>query len=220
MNEILPRISPNGTGTRRIVLLNGGRHPSNVGRDGHNVLPRIGGGVSAKVVLANAGINRGPLVRVTAWKASAESKGNEEAARKRAAKVAEEIKQGAAKVTFHKVEKKKQEEGTGLRAEKEPITEEETRLADLLEAAQEVKPIVDERLAETDMPEMTSEEFPELKALEMEEAVGYSAEELKAEETAAVIPEVRIEEMPRKKRRGRKGRKARAEMMSAEQGLL
>ena len=143
MNEILPRISPNGTGTRRIVLLNGGRHPSNVGRDGHNVLPRIGGGVSAKVVLANAGINRGPLVRVTAWKAAAGSKGNEEAARKRAAKVADEIKQGAAKVTFHKVEKKKHEEGTGLRAEKEPITEEETRLADLLEAAQEVKPIVE-----------------------------------------------------------------------------
>lgn len=76
------------------------------------------------------------------------------------------------------------------------ISEKEKRLADFLEAAQEMKPLADK-----------VEEAP------------------KVEEQAAVIPEEKKEEwvepeQPRKKRRGRRGKKNKAAMVAAEQVLL
>lgn len=76
------------------------------------------------------------------------------------------------------------------------ISEKEKRMADFLEAAQEMKPLADKVL-----------EAPTV------------------EEQAAVIPEEKKEEFvepeqPRKKRRGRRGKKNKAAMVAAEQVLL
>ena len=181
----------------------------------------MGGGVPAKVVLANAGIKRGPLVRVKAWDAAAEKKGIEEAAKRKAAKEAEEKRRAEvrAKVPGVKLVEKPKEK---LEWEAKRITAKEERLADLLEAAQEMKPLADvvtEDVAEEqanatepyDDPECgkeqtsgSNEAWEGKLAKPIEEA---AIPEEKHEETAVAV------ERPRKKRRGRKGKRARADMV-------
>ena len=150
MNGILPRINPQGGGARRIVLPNGGNHPTGMVRGVHSVLPRLGGGVPAKVVLANAGIKSGALVRVKAWDAAAEKKGIEEAAKRKAAKEAEEKRRAETrtKVPGVKLVEKPKEK---LEWEAKRMTAKEERLADLLEAAQTVKPLLEEEAAKEPM---------------------------------------------------------------------
>lgn len=223
MNVILPRINPHSGGERRIVLPNGGNHPTGMVRGVHSVLPRLGGGVPAKVVLANAGIKRGALVRVKAWDAAAEKKGIEEAAKRKAAKEAEEKRraEARAKVPGVKMVEKPKEKVEWVA---KGMTAEEERLADLLEAAQEVKPLAD-AVAEEQANATEPYDDPEyMKEQAAEEQPMPQAEPI--EERAAVIPEEKHEEtavaveQPRKKRRGRKGKRARAAMMAAEQGML
>lgn len=226
MNVILPRINPHGGGERRIVLPNGGNHPTGMARGVHSVLPRLGGGVPAKVVLANAGIKRGPLVRVKAWDAAAEKKGIEEAAKRKAAKEAEEKRRAEvrAKVPGVKLVEKPKEK---LEWEAKGMTAKEERLADLLEAAQEMKPLADAVAEEQanatepyDDPEYMKEQVVEEKPMPPPESLPEEVVE-----RVAVIPEEKKEEwvqpeQPRKKRRGRKGKRAKAAMMAAEQELL
>lgn len=210
MNVILPRINPHGGGERRIVLPNGGNHPTGMVRGVHSVLPRLGGGVSAKVVLANAGIKRGPLVRVKAWDAAAEKKGIEEAAKRKAAKEAEEKRRAEvrAKVSGVKLVEKPKEKVEWVA---KGMTAKEERLTDLLEAAQEMKPLADG--VTDDVAEEQAMPQPEPLQEEIVERAATIPEE-KHEETAVAV------ERPMKKRRGRKGKRARAAMMAAEQELL
>ena len=229
MNVILPRINPHGGGERRIVLPNGGNHPTGMVRGVHSVLPRLGGGVPAKVVLANAGIKRGALVRVKAWDAAAEKKGIEEAAKRKAAKEAEEKKraEARAKVPGVKLVEKPKEK---VEWEAKGMTAKEERLTDLLEAAQEMKPLADGvtgDVAEEQANATEPYDDPEyMKEQAAEERPMPQPEPLQEEivERAAVIPEEKKEwvkpEIPKKKRRGRKGKRARAAMMAAEQELL
>ena len=236
MNVILPRINPQGGGARRIVLPNGGNHPTGMVRGVHSVLPRLGGGVPAKVVLANAGIKSGSLVRVKAWDAAAaEKKGIEEAAKRKAAKEAEEKRRAEvrAKVPGVKLVEKPKEKVEWVA---KGITAKEERLTDLLEAAQEMKPLADEvidNVAEEQANATEPYDDPEyMKEQVAEERPMPPLESLPEEvvERAAVIPEAKAEadeekpavsvEQPRKKRRGRKGKRARAAMMAAEQELL
>lgn len=223
MNVILPRINPHSGGERRIVLPNGGNHPTGIVRGVHSVLPRLGGGVPAKVVLANAGIKRGALVRVKAWDAAAEKKGIEEAAKRKAAKEAEEKRraEARAKVPGVKLVEKPKEKVEWVA---KGMTAEEERLTDLLEAAQEMKPLAD-AVAEEQANATEPYDDPEyMKEQAAEEQPMPQAEPI--EERAAVIPEEKHEEtavaaeQPRKKRRGRKGKRAKAAMMAAEQELL
>jgi len=228
MNVILPRINPHGGRERRIVLLNGGNHPTGMARGVHSVLPRLGGGVPGKVVLANAGIKSGALVRVKAWDAAAEKKGIEEAAKRRAAKEAEEKRRAEvrAKVPGVKLVEKPKEK---LEWVAKGMTAKEERLADLLEAAQEVKPqadgvtdaVTEEQANATepyDDPEYGKEQTAESNEVwegKLAEPIAETAiPEEKHEETAVAV------ERPRKKRRGRKGKRTRAAMMAAEQELL
>lgn len=254
MNEIIPRIDRAGNGRVTIV----GRtlkHSNMCSRSGHSVIPRLAGrgGVSAGVVLSNSGIARGGLVRVTAYNPDKERKGIEEAARRKAAKAAEErrkeaiiaeaAKRAAVKIVS-KEEKPRYISGHGFRVDdvagnetesEGMMSQKEKNLADLLEAAQEVKPIVDEKVKEeepkADEAEIPIEEFPALKAAEIEEAEGRTAEEPKVEERGVIIPELPLVEShvesnasmgerPRKKKRGQKGRRARAAMKSDEQETL
>lgn len=219
MNGILPRINPQGGGARRIVLPNGGNHPTGMVRGVHSVLPRLGGGVPAKVVLANTGIKSGALVRVKAWDAAAEKKGIEEAAKRRAAEEAEEKRRAEvrAKVPGVKLVEKPKEK---LEWEAKRMTAKEERLADLLEAAQEMKPLADEVIDDV------AEE--QANATEPYDDSEYMKEQVA--ERAVVIPEAKNEadeekpavsvEQPRKKKRGRQGKKARAAKMAAEQERL
>lgn len=90
------------------------------------------------------------------------------------------------------------------------ISEKEERLADLLEAAQDMKPLAD---GSTDG---VAEERP----MPLPESLPEEVVDL-----AAVIPEEKKEEwvepeQPRKKRRGRRGKKNKAAMVAAEQVLL
>ena len=76
-------------------MVNFGNHPTVLVRGNNSVLPRLGGGVPAKVVLASSGIKRGPLVKVSGWDADAKRREKEaqeklEAAKREAAKRAEE----------------------------------------------------------------------------------------------------------------------------------
>lgn len=235
MNVILPRINPHEGGERRIVLPNGGNHPMGMVRGVHSVLPRLGGGVPAKVVLANAGIKRGPLVRVKAWDAAAEKKGIEEAAKRKAAKEAEEKRraEARAKVPGVKLVEKPKEKVEWVA---KGMTAKEERLTDLLEAAQEMKPLADgvtDDMAEEQASATEPYDDPEyMKEQVVEEKPMPPPESLPEEvvERAEIIPEAKAEadeekpavsvEQPRKKRRGRKGKKARAAMMAAEQELL
>ena len=219
MNVILPRINPQGGGARRIVLPNGGNHPTGMVRGVHSVLPRLGGGVPAKVVLANAGIKSGALVRVKAWDAAAEKKGIEEAAKRKAAKEAEEKRraEARAKVPGVKLVEKPKEKVEWVA---KGLTAKEERLTDLLEAAQEMKPLADEVIDDV------AEE--QANATEPYDDLEYMKEQVA--EQAEVIPEAKAEadeekpavsvEQPRKKSRGRKGKRARAAKMVAEQGVL
>ena len=228
MNEILPRINPHVGGERRIVLPNGGNHPTGMARGVHSVLPRMVGGVPAKVVLANAGIKSGTLVRVKAWDAAAEKKGIEEAVKRKAAKEAEEKRRAEvrAKVPGVKLVEKPKEKTEWVA---KGMTAKEERLTDLLEAAQEMKPLADgvtEDVAEEqanatepyDDPEYGKELTPESNEVcegKLSKPIEEAAiPEENHEETAVAV------ERPRKKRRGRKGKRARADMMAAEQELL
>ena len=228
MNIILPRINPHGGGERRIVPPNGGNHPTGMARGVHSVLPRLGGGVSAKVVLANAGIKSGALVRVKAWDAAAEKKGIEEAAKRRAAKETEEKRRSEVRANVpgvKLVEKPKEK----LEWEAKRITAKEERLADLLEAAQEMKPLSDgvtDDVAEEQANATEPYDDPEyMKEQVVEEKPMPQPEPLQEEvvERAAVIPETKHDETAvavepmRKKRRGRKGKKSRLVKMAADQ---
>lgn len=210
-------------------MVNFGNHPTVLVRGNNSVLPRLGGGVPAKVVLASSGIKRGPLVKVSGWDADAKRREKEaqeklEAAKREAAKRAEE--------------KRRAEERAKAEAERraaeavKPLTETEERLTDLLEAAQEVKPIVDDVAEE------------QANATEPYDDLGYGKEQtsksnevwegvLEEPIAEAVIPEAKDEPVaaqeekpaeevafPRKKKRGRKGKKARAAMIAIEQELL
>ena len=249
MNEIIPRIDRNGNGRVTIVGRAVNRTDKSV-RSGHSVIPRFAGrgGVSASVVLSNSGIARGGLVRVTAYNPDKEREGIEEAARRKAAKAAEErrkeairaeaAKRAAVKFVSKVAEKPRYISGHGFRvdiiAAEEAKTEgqmspTEERLADLLAAAQEVKPMADERAAGTGMAEKGTATgvLPELKAAEKDEMEGRTDGAPKVEETGAIIPELPLgettastEERTRKKKRGRKGKKVKAAMMAAEQETL
>lgn len=191
----------------------------------------MGGGVPAKVVLANAGIKSGTLVRVKAWDAAAEKKGIEEAAKRKAAKEAEEKRRAEvrAKVPGVKLVEKPKEK---LEWEAKGMTAKEERLTDLLEAAQEMKPLADgviDNVAEEQANATEPYDDPEyMKEQVAEERPMPQPEPLQEEivERAATIPEEKHEETavaverPKKKRRGRKGKRARAAMMAAEQELL
>ena len=193
MNTILPRINQH----RGKATVNFGNHPTVLVRGNNSVLPRLGGGVPAKVVLANSGIKRGPLVKVSGWDADAKRREKEaqeklEAAKREAAKRAEE-KRRAEELAKAEAERREKAEAERRAAEAvKPLTETEERLTDLLEAAQEMKPIADAVIPEAkDEPVAAQEEKP-------------------AAEVA----------FPRKKKRGRKGKKAGAAMMALEQELL
>lgn len=191
MNEILPRIYPNGGGRGQKMIHSIGRYSAAIVGGAGSVLPRSGVGVSARAVLSAGGIKSGTLVRVKEWNREAEQKGLEEAARRRAEKEAEERRRQAAKAEAARREIENAK----------PITAEETRLADLLEAAQEMKPMAD----------MVTEAVAEA--------------ETKPATIQAVIPEASKEDcvIPEgggKKRRGRKGKKGRAAGAAIEQELL
>lgn len=251
MNEIIPRIDRNGNG-RVTIVGRAPRHSNAASRSGHSVIPRLAGrgGISAGVVLSSSGIARGGLVRVTAYNPDKEREGIEEAARRKAAKAAEERrkesiiaeaeKRAAVKIVSKVEAKPRYISGHGFRVRHLPgeepeqegtMSPKEKNLADLLEAAQEVKPIVDEKVKEAetkaDVEEIPVDEFPELKAAEIEEAEGRTAEEPKVEERGVIIPELPFAasnastgERPRKKKRGRKGKRDRAAMKSDEQEKL
>lgn len=200
MNTILPRINQH----RGKAMVNFGNHPMVLVRGNNSVLPRLGGGVPAKVVLASSGIKHGPLVKVSGWDADAKRREKEaqeklEAAKREAAKRAEEKRRAEerAKAEADRLERAEAERRAADAVK--PLTETEERLTDLLEAAQEVKPIVD------DVAEEQADVIPELK----DDPVA-AQEEKPAEEVA----------FPRKKKRGRKGKKARAAMIAIEQELL
>lgn len=234
MSEIIPRIDRNGNGRVTIV----GRAVSNKKmstRSVGSVIPRFAGrgGVSAGVVLSNSGIARGGLVRVTAYNPDKERRGIEEAARRKAAKEAEEKRKAAmiaesarrasVKIVSKVEEKSRYISGHGFRvdereeaetAQEGMMSQAERNLADLLEAAQEVKPMVDaaeksdkakEGVTEATVEEFPVEEMPEQKAAEIEEAEGKTAddemregetderakvEEPKVEEHGVIIPEL------------------------------
>lgn len=239
MSEIIPRIDRKGNDRVTIV----GRAVSNPKRSSRSVgsvIPRFAGrgGVSAGVVLSNSGIARGGLVRVTAYNPDKERRGIEDAARRKAAKEAEEKRKAAiiaesarrasVKIVSKVEEKPRYISGHGFRVEEREETETaqegmmsqaERNLADLLEAAQKVKPKVDavreadepksdepkEGVAEVVGEEFPVEEKPEQKAAEIEEAEGKTAddemregetdegakvEEPKVEERGVIIPEL------------------------------
>lgn len=228
MNTILPRINQH----RGKAIVNFGNHPMVLVRGNNSVLPRLGGGVPAKVVLANSGIKRGPLVKVSGWDADAKRREKEaqeklEAAKREAEKRAEE-KRLAEERAKAEAERRERAEAERRAAEAvKPLTETEERLADFLEAAQDVKPIVDD-VAEEQANATEPYDDPEyMKEQVVEEKLMPQPEPLQEEivERAAVIPEGKKEEwvqpeQPRKKKRGRKGKRARAETMAMEQGLL
>lgn len=236
MSEIIPRIDRNGNGRVTIV----GRAVSNKKmstRSVGSVIPRFAGrgGVSAGVVLSNSGIARGGLVRVTAYNPDKERRGIEEAARRKAAKEAEEKRKAAiiaesarrasVKIVSKVEEKPRYISGHGFRVEEREeaetaqegmMSQAERNLADLLEAAQEVKPLVDAareadepkegedkaEMAEETVEEFPVEEMPEQKAAEIEEAEGKTAEgktaddEMREGETdeRAKVEEPKVEE--------------------------
>ena len=140
MNRVLPRISMQSGRNRRIIISTPSIHP-NVGQRG---------GISGRTILSSAGIKRGEIVRVREGNPEAERKAIEEAARRKAEKEAIEAKQREAE-----------------RQAAERMTAKEERLADLLEAAQAVKPIADavaeENVEEKPIPEATAEELPKKK---------------------------------------------------------
>lgn len=173
MNEILPRLGSQLAKERRIVLAGGAKHPL---RGVHSVIPRTGGGIPARVILGNSIIKGNGLVRVKAYNPEAENRGIDDAARRKALQEAEEKRRAAIKAETEKrvaslkreakpiVESSKPTEtkyitGHGYRLEELPedelkeesvgITETESRLADFLEAAQEMKPLADEVIEET-----------------------------------------------------------------------
>lgn len=239
MSEIIPRIDRKWNDRVTIV----GRAVSNPkmsSRSVGSVIPRFPGrgGVSAGVVLSNSGIARGGLVRVTAYNHDKERRGIEEAARRKAAKEAEEKRKAAiiaesarrasVKIVSKVEEKPRYISGRGFRVEERKegetaqegmMSQAERNLADLLEAAQEVKPMVDavleadepksdeakEGVTEATVEEFPVEEMPEQKAAEIEEAEGKTAddemregetdegakvEEPKVEERGVIIPEL------------------------------
>lgn len=227
MNEILPRLGSQQAKGRRIILA-GRKNNSLIGV--HSSLPHKGGGVSSRVVLLNSGFKSGRLVRVIAYNPEAEKRGIEEAARRKAAKEAEEQRRAAKKAEAEKRaaslreapikvvvsgEEKKPKfiSGHGYRfdiiPEGEPtesrggITEAEERLADLLGAAQEMKPLADEVLGEPKAFETSKTELGE------------------GTERGLIIPELPLggtlsKEKPRKKR-GRNGRRVDSEASSVVQ---
>lgn len=242
MNGILPRLGSQKDNGLRNILVSGGMRSA---RGGDSVLRRIGGGVSGRVVLANSFIKQGGLVRVTAYHPEAERKRLEEAARRKAAKAAEEkrraaikaesekrtavLKQESAKgVEVHEADKPRRVGGQESRAdvvqaeEVKPITEKEERLADLLEAAQEMKP-----LAETVGAGV--ENVPAMKVAELEDAAGMMAEGGMAagdgeKESGQTIPNETGGEAPLPvaagKKRGRKGKRGRKAKEAGFNGLV
>lgn len=228
MNTILPRINQH----RGKATVNFGNHPTVLVRGNNSVLPRLGGGVPAKVVLANSGIRRGPLVKVSGWDADAKRREKEaqaklEAEKREAAKRAEE-KRRAEELAKAEAERREKAEAEMRAAEAvKPLTETEERLADLLEAAQEVKPIVDDVAEEQANATEPYNDREYMKEQVVEEKPMPQPEPLQEEivERAAVIPEEKTDEwvqpeQPRKKKRGRKGKRAQAAMMAIEQELL
>lgn len=247
MNEIIPRIDRKGNG-RVTIVGRGVSNPKVSARSGGSVIPRFAGRgvIPAGVVLSNSGISSGGLVRVTAYNPEKDRKGIEEAARRKAARCAEEerkeaIKAEAAKRAAVKIVSKVEEkpryisghgfrleshEGDGLATEGE-MSQTEKNLADLLEAAEAVKPNVDAQANEEETQpaeaEITVEEFPALKIDEIEKAEGLTAEWPDVYEQSSNIPEEPVvemaastEERPRKKKGGRKGKRARSPMQSDE----
>ena len=185
MNEILPRVSPIAGQRRNIVAVKplGGDFLQN--RSGHSVLPRAGAGISAKTVLREAGVVRGRLVRVTPHEGlQIHSKQEKKVAEKPKPEVKVIVKP-AAKVEW---------------VQAAPMTEKEERLADLLEAAQDMKPKVDE-VAEEQAG--ATEPYDDLEFMREQ-----SAESASGPETAEKKAEMNSGKGTRKKRRGRKGKRS------------
>jgi len=122
MNEVLPRIDSCGrrVGGQPSVIRVFNRKVSIVPSDARRV--RTGGGVPARVVLADAKMQKGGLVRIVAAKPLAERL--------------------AGKAALAKREEKPSLVETA-EPEVKPLTETEERLTDLLEVAQEVNPQAD-----------------------------------------------------------------------------
>lgn len=129
MNIILPRITPQGGGERRIVHYSAALRTAGMARGNQIVLPRVGGGVPARTVLANVGIKSGTMLRVGAAKALL----------KPAVKTAKKIEPSKPKEEKPKpLVRRETTERDSLK-----LTEEERNLTGLLEAAQEMKPLAD-----------------------------------------------------------------------------
>ena len=233
MNEILPRIDARG---RRV-----GGQPSVVRvfnrtvSVGPSVAPRVkggGGGVPARVILSDAKMQKGGLVRVVAAKPLAERLAEKKSESK---PIPAEGKYAPAPIPEPlKVEEHPQEEVPAAAVEEpvavdveeqplsatpepltpEPITETEENLTDLLEAAQETKPLADAVETEADAKSETLEvpngviipELPESPKVE--------------EKTDEVQPPEQPQQYMSRKKKRKKNRHNRYSMMAAEQGLL
>ena len=199
MNEILPRIDARGRrdGGQPSVVRVFNRTVS----VGPSVAPRVkgGGGVPARVILADTKMQKGGLVRVVAAKPLAERLAESKpmpAVGKYAPAPVPKVEEEQPKAEEHP-----QEEVKEAMAEEQPLTETEENLTDLLEAAQDAKPLADAVETGVIIPELP--ESPN--------------EEVKTDEVQP--PEPSMQNMSRKKKR-KKNRHNRYSMMEAEQGLL
>lgn len=207
MNEVLPRIDSRGrrVGGQPSVIRVFNRKVSIVPSDSIRV--RTGGGVPARVVLNDAKMQKGGLVRVVEAKPLAE----------RLAEKAALAKKGEEPMATVKVEELKEE--PKLPPQKvvdepsmpmpAPMSETEERLTDLLEVAQEVKPQADAAQAAESAEGENVVIIPELpEKPEVEEAVG--------EEPKGWSPPEQPTSFKKKRKKNRRNRHS---MMAAEGDL-
>lgn len=111
-----------------------------------------------KTILKDSGIRRGSIVRIVPANMAIEQKGKEEAARRKSVKAEVEKRQAerecAENVKVERIETREQEKNEKRienTAAERGMTAEEKRLADFLEAAQTVKPLLEEGAAKEPM---------------------------------------------------------------------
>lgn len=205
MNEVLPRIDSHGrrVGGQPSVIRVFNREVSIVPSDARRVV--VGGGVPARVILNDAKMQKGGLVRIVEAKPLAERLAEKAALAKREEEPIETVKLEELKEEPKLPQQKVVDEPSmPIPA---PMSETEERLTDLLEVAQEVKPQAD-AVESADgengviIPELP--EKPEAEEAAGEEPRGWSPPE---------------QPMSFKKKR-KKNRHNRHSMMAVEGGLL
>lgn len=205
MNKVLPRIDSRGrlVGVQPSVISVFNRKVNIVPSDARRV--RVGGGVPTRVVLNDAKMQKGGLVRVVEAKPLAERLAGKAALAKKEEKPMETVKvEGPKEEPKLPPQKVVDEPSMPIPA---PMSETEERLTDLLEVAQEVKPQADAAEAAERENVVIIAELPEKP--EANEAVG--------EEPKGWSPPEQPTSFKKKRKKNRRNRHS---MMAAEGDLL